>query len=208
MLAAGLFPRGDGGEAPHVGHLLVVVQLLHQFVVEVVGAFGRLACPDDELCGVGEVAAGDVGRRVGLGPRDDVENLEAQFSEAVGDGEDVVVGAGNPDGAVVLHLVAAEAYPAFVEVVDFLGRAAAVPFALVDGYDFAGLHGDSVVGEEVGRVGKYHVEVEVELWEQLKGIAMKEGEVMGGGAVVGGNHRLSIISWKLCHDKALPACVG
>lgn len=103
MLAAGFFPGGDGGQSPDVGHLLIVVQLLHQLVVEVVGALGRLACPDDELGGVGEVAAGDVWRRVGLGPRDDVENLETQFGEAVGDGEDVVVGAGNPDGAVLLN---------------------------------------------------------------------------------------------------------
>ena len=62
-----------------------------------------LACPDDELGRVSKVAAGDVGRRVGLCPCDYVENLEAQFGEAVGDGEDVVIGAGNPDGAVLLN---------------------------------------------------------------------------------------------------------
>lgn len=57
VLAAGLFPRGDGWQSPHVGHLLVVVQLLHQFVVEMVRAFRAFSCPDDELGGVGEVAA-------------------------------------------------------------------------------------------------------------------------------------------------------
>ena len=137
-----------------------------------------------------------------------LHTLEAQFGEAVGYGEDVVIGAGNPDGAVLLQLVAAKAYPSLVEVIDFLGRAASVPFALVDADDFASLHRYSIVGEEVGRVGKYHVEMEIELREQFKGIAMKEGEVTGRRAVVRGNHRPSIISWKLFHDKALPAFVG
>ena len=62
-----------------------------------------LACPDDELGRVSKVAAGDVGRRVGLCPCDYVENLETQFRETVGNGEDVVIGAGNPDGAVLLN---------------------------------------------------------------------------------------------------------
>ena len=142
-----------------------------------VGAFRALSCPDDELGRVSEVAAGDVGRRVGLCPCDDIENLEAQFGKVVGYGEDVVIGAGNPDGSVLLQLVAAKAYPSLVEFVDFLGRAPSIPFALVDADYFASLHADSVVGEEVGRVGKYHVELEIELREQFKCITMKEGKI-------------------------------
>ena len=38
VLAAGLFPWGDGGQSPHVGHLLVIVQVLHQFVTEDINA--------------------------------------------------------------------------------------------------------------------------------------------------------------------------
>ena len=102
MLAAGLFPRGDGGQPPYVGHLLVVVQVFHQLVVEMMRMPGRLARPDDELRRIGEVAARDVGRRVCLCPRNDVQYLEAQFCQAVGHGEDVVVCAGNPDCAVLL----------------------------------------------------------------------------------------------------------
>ena len=177
VLAAGFFPRGDGGQSPHVGHLLVIVQVLHQLVVEMVWTLGAFSCPDDELGRVSKVAAGDVGRGIGFCPCDYVENLKAQFGEAVGYGEDVVIGAGNPDGSVLLQLVAAKAYPSLVEFVDFLGRATSVPFALVDADYFSSLHRYSVVGEEVWRVGKYHVEMEIELREQFKGIAMKEGEV-------------------------------
>ena len=67
------------------------------------GTLYALTCPDDELGRVSEVASGNVGRRVGLCLCDHVEDLEAQFGEAVGDGEDVVIGAGNPDGAVLLN---------------------------------------------------------------------------------------------------------
>ena len=38
VLAAGLFPWGDGGQPPHIGHLLVIVQVLHQFVTEDINA--------------------------------------------------------------------------------------------------------------------------------------------------------------------------
>ena len=103
VLAAGLFPWGNGWQSPHVGHLLVVIQVLHQRVVEMMGAFGTLACPDDELGRISEVAAADVWRRIGLSPRHDIQNLEAKFCEAVGDGEDVVIGAAYPDGAVLLN---------------------------------------------------------------------------------------------------------
>ena len=107
VLALRLLPSGDGGQPPHVGHLLVVVEVLHQGVVEVMWLLGALPRPDDELRGVGEVAAGDVGRRIGLRPGDDVEDFEAELGELVGYGEDVVVGAGNPDGAVLLEVVSA-----------------------------------------------------------------------------------------------------
>ena len=130
-----------------------------------VGTLGTLACPDDELCRVFEVAARNIGWRVGLCPCDYVENLEAQFGEAVGYGEDIVIGAGNPDGAVLLQLIAAKTDSTFIEFVDFLGRAASVPFALVDADDFSSLYRYSIVGEEVGRVGKYHVEMKIELRE-------------------------------------------
>jgi len=96
-----------------------------------------------------------------------------------------VIGARNPDGPIVLQLVAAKSNPPLIEVIDLLWRTASVPFALVDADDFSSLYANPVVGEEVWRVGKYHVEMEIELREQFKGIAMKEGKVMGRGAVEG-----------------------
>ena len=68
-----------------------------------VWTLGILSCPDDELGRVSEVTARDVGRRVGLNPRHDVQYLKAQLSEAVGYGEDIVIGAGNPNGAILLN---------------------------------------------------------------------------------------------------------
>ena len=139
--------------------------------------FGRFTCPDNELRRVSKVTAADVRWWVGLNPRHDVQYLKAQLSEAVCHGEDIVIGAGNPDGSVLLQLVAAKANPSFVEVVDLLWRTPSVPFALVDADYFSSLHRYSVVREEVWWIGKYHVEMEIELREQFKGIAMKEGEV-------------------------------
>ena len=87
MLALRLLPSGDGGQSPHVGHLLVVVEVLHQGIVEEMRLLGALPRPDDELCRIGEVSAGDVGRRIGLRPGDDVEDFEAELGELVGYGD-------------------------------------------------------------------------------------------------------------------------
>ena len=58
---------------------------------------------DNELRRVSKVTAADVRWWVGLNPRHDVQYLKAQLSEAVGYGEDIVIGAGNPNGAILLN---------------------------------------------------------------------------------------------------------
>lgn len=68
VLAAGFLPGGYGGEGPDVAHLGAAVDLLHQFVVEVVRGLVVVSCPQDVFCGVGEVAAGEVRGWVGLDP--------------------------------------------------------------------------------------------------------------------------------------------
>lgn len=57
VLAAGLLPTAYGWHAPHVGHLLAFVQLLHQVIVELVRRLLRLSCPDHKLGRIGEEAA-------------------------------------------------------------------------------------------------------------------------------------------------------
>ena len=101
MLALRLLPSGDGWQSPHISHLLALVERFHQLVVEVMGLLETFSCPDDKLGAVGEVTARDVGRWVGLSPCDYVEYLEAQLRELVGYGENIVIGARNPDGPIL-----------------------------------------------------------------------------------------------------------
>lgn len=89
-----------GTDFPDGFHLFVVVDELHFFVVEGVAGFGVFGGPDDGFGGVGEIAAGEVGRRVGLDPGDVVEELEAELLHGEADGMDDVGGAGDPDGGV------------------------------------------------------------------------------------------------------------
>lgn len=63
-----------------------------------------------------------------------------------------------------------------VEVVHLLWREPLVPVALVHTHNLPALIAYSTVGEEVGWVDENHVELEVELWEQLEGVAVKNGE--------------------------------
>ena len=53
--------------------------------------------------GVGEIAAGEIGRRIGLDPGDVVEELEAELLHGEADGMDDVAGAADPDGTVGLE---------------------------------------------------------------------------------------------------------
>ena len=172
VLALRLLPSGDGRKSPHVGHLLALVEELHQLVVVEMRHLLLLASPDDELGGVGEVSARDVGRWIGLRPGDDVEDFEAELCEFVGYGEDVVVSARHPDGAVFLEMVSASRQPFLVELVDVLGRSALVPVAFIDAHHLSALHADAAVGEEVGWVGENHVKLEVELSQQADAVAL------------------------------------
>ena len=183
MLAATLLPLGDGGQTPHVRHLLVAVEMAHEVVVIVMWHLQRLAGPDDELGGIGEVAAGDVGWRIGLGPCDDVESLETQLDELLLHAEDVVVGARNPYRGIRLHVITTGLDPAIVELVHLLGRLGLVPVALVHTYHVPALIANAAPGEEIRRVGKHHVEAELELRERFHAVALKEGEVAVGGFV-------------------------
>ena len=217
MFAAGLFPRRDGGQAPHVGHLFPVVEKLHQVIVEIVCLLLAFAGPDEELGAVGEVPAGDIGRRIGLHPRHDVQNLVAQFRQTSGYGEDVVIGARNPYRSVVFQLLATQREPLAVEFGHALRGSALVPLSLVNAHDLSALHTDAAVGEEIGRVGKDAGELEVEGSEQLAAIAQQQGEVATGRFEIGLNHRRFRIRRRLspptcrvsaCRSSTESACGG
>ena len=150
---------------------------------------GRLPGPDDVLGGERKVAAGDVWWRIGFGPCHDVQDFVTTLCELPGDGEDVVVGAANPYTSVLFQLLAAQAQPSSVEIVHFVRCAALVPLAFVYTDYPSALHAYSTVGQEVRRVGKYEVELEVELGKEFQAVAMKQGESAVGGTVVRGDHR-------------------
>ena len=83
---------------PH--YLLAAIGFLHELVVESVAGLFVLGGPDDGFGSVGEIAARKIGRRVGLGPGNVVEELEAELLHREADAMDDVGGAGDSDGAV------------------------------------------------------------------------------------------------------------
>jgi len=135
--------------------------------------------PDNGFGGVGEIAAGEIGRWVGLYPGDVVEKLEAELLHGEADAMDNVGGARDPDGAVGLKDALAGSQPGSVELVIEIGTAGFVPFAFVYGDHFAGVAGDAAVGEEVGRVGEDEVDGgRRDLGEEVEAVALVDAEVV------------------------------
>src|SRR5258708_21654059 len=107
--------------------------------------FGVFGGADEGLRGVGEVAAGKIGRRVGVDRGKVVEELEAELLHGEADGMDDGGGAGNPDGAVGLEDALAGGEPSAIEIMIGVWAAGFVPFAFVDADHFAGVAGDAAV---------------------------------------------------------------
>src|SRR5579872_3023644 len=154
MFAEALFLGGGRQDFPDGFHLAAGVHLLHQFVIEFVAGLFVARGPDDGFGSVGEVAAGEVGRRIGLDPGNVVEQLEAELLHGEADGMDDVAGAADPNGAVGFEYALAGGEPGAIEFMIFSGAARAVPRAFVDADHFAGVAGDAAVGEEIRRVGE------------------------------------------------------
>ena len=95
---------------------------------------------------MGEVSTRKVRWRVGLDPSDAVEDLVSELGEAAGYGEDVVVGAAYPDGAVGFQFVAADFEPGVVELVVFFESFGFIPCAFVYRDHPSALHTDAAVG--------------------------------------------------------------
>ena len=101
--------------------------------------FLTLPCPNDKFGGIGEEAARDIYWRICLLPSDDIQDLVTKFRKAVGNREDVVVCATNPDGAIVFQLLATQAKPFQVEFLHLLWALAFVPFPLIHANYFPAL---------------------------------------------------------------------
>jgi len=193
MFAEALFPGFGRLDFPDGFHLFVAVEFFHEFVVEGVARFFVAGGPDDGFGGVGEIAAREIGRRVGLDPGNVVEEFEAELLHGEADGVDDVGGAGDPEGAVGFEDALAGGEPGAVEVVIGVRAAGFVPIAFVDGDHFAGMASDAAVGEEIGRVGEDKVDGGLgEEGEEFEGIALVKADVVlfvvedGGGEFDGG----------------------
>lgn len=189
LFAVEFFLRAGGGEAPDGFHLLAAVLGAHGGVVKGVFAEGVFGGPEEGFGAVGEVAAGEVGGRVGFFPDDVVEDFEAELLHGEADGVDDVVGAGDPEGAVGFEGALAAFEPGTVEFVVEFGALGFVPLAFVDADHAAGVAGDAAVGEEVGRVGEDGVEAAggeagVEGVEDFEAVALVEPDA-GGVVAVG-----------------------
>jgi len=76
MLAEDFLPRLGRRDGPDGFHLFAAGGFLHQLVVEGVAALFVFGGPDNCFGGVGEIAAGEIWRRVGLDPGDVVQEFE------------------------------------------------------------------------------------------------------------------------------------
>ena len=150
--------------------------------------------PDDRLGGVGEIAAGEIRRRIGLDPGDVVQELEFELLHGEADGMDDVAGAADPDGAIGLEDALAGGEPGAIEFMVRVGAAGTVPFAFVDADHAAGVAGDAVVGEEVRRIGEDEVDgIGRERGENVEAIALEDAGVVPGVAKDGfGKARLPL----------------
>ena len=101
MLAEALLPRLGRRNGPDGLHLLASGEGFHFFIVKGVAAFLVLGGPDEGFGGVGEIAAGKIGRRIGLDPGNVIEKFEAELLHGESDGVNDVGSAGNPNGAVI-----------------------------------------------------------------------------------------------------------
>lgn len=179
MLAEKLFFAAGRENFPDAFHLLAVIGFFHQLVVEGVAALLVFCGPDNCFGGVGEIAAGKIGRRVGLDPSNVVQEFEIELLHGEADGMDYVAGAADPNRSVGLEDALAGGEPCAVEFVVCVGAAGAVPLAFIDADHAAGVAGDSVVGEEVGWVGENQVHAAFgNFGEDFEAVALENFDVM------------------------------
>lgn len=181
VLAEFFFPGFWRTDFPDRLHLFAAIDVFHQFVMEGVAGLGVFGGPDNGFRRVGEIAAGEIGRRIGLYPGDVVEELEAELLHGEADGMDDVGGAGDPDGAVGLENALAGGEPGGVEDMVGVRTFGFVPIAFVDGDHFAGVAGDAAIGEEIRRIGEDEVDGGFgDVLQNFEAVTLVEAEVVFG----------------------------
>ena len=182
MLAEEFFSAASGGRTSQTLFIcLPSVGFLHELVVESVAALFVFGGPDYCFGGVREIAAGKIGRRIGLDPGDIVEEFEFELLHGEADGMDYVAGAADPNRSVGFEDALAGCKPCAVEFMIGVGAARAVPIAFVDADHASGVAGDSVVGEEVGRVGENQVHAGFgDFCQDFQAVALEDSDVMFG----------------------------
>ena len=91
---------------------------------------------------------------------------------------DVVMGATNPNRAIVAQFGTAQGKPLAVELVIVFRCAAFVPIAFIDTYLLAAMHADAAITEEIRRIGKDGIDgVILYLRKPFHAITLQDGEV-------------------------------
>ncbi len=179
MFAEFFLPGLGRRNRPYGFHLFAAGDLAHEFVIEFVAGLFVTRGPDDGFGGVSEIAAGEIGRRIGLDPGNVVEEFEAELLHGEADGMNDVGSAADPDACVGFEDALAGGEPGGVEFMVGAGAAGTVPFAFVDADHASGVAGDATVGEEVGRVGEDEVDGGGgDGGEDLEAVAVKDFDVM------------------------------
>jgi len=136
-------------------------------------SLGCFARPEERFVGVGEIATGEMRRRIGFVPRDVVENFEAERLQSKANRINVVRGARNPNCAVGFEQARTFLEPLRVEFVNLCGRRAFIPVALIHRNHLPVLAGDSATRKKIGRVSEDQIErFGLGAFEKFKRIAM------------------------------------
>ena len=113
--------------------------------------------PDDELGGMLEATAAQIGRRIGLLPGDDVPGDEPSFTQALSYIKKVMEGSADEDAASDLQQPITLGNPLHIEIVHFFRGKGLVPVALIDLDPLSAGAGRSSVGQKIGWVRKHKV---------------------------------------------------
>ena len=91
----------------------------------------------------------------------------------------------HPNRAVRFEFVATHAQPFVVETIVVSKARRSIPIPFIDTNHSPALYADAAVGEKIGRIGEYHIEPEIEIFEQFDTIALQKREFTVGGFVIG-----------------------
>lgn len=69
-----------------------------------------------------------------------------------------------------------------------------IPVALVYGYLLSGLDGNTAVGKKIGRICKNHVELEIELRQDFRTVALHKSKIVIMGFIIGIQHDYLILN--------------